>query len=80
MVTLICSNADTGQVRRRAYASFDSAREACDALIDAFYRRRGRGRRPPGRPGGPVWDPGTKGSRHPYRFELTGGGDVRVDH
>jgi hypothetical protein len=72
MVTLICSNANTGQVRRRTYASFDSAREACDLLIESFHRRRQRGRRRPGPPPpGLEWEPGARLSRHPYRFELT---------
>jgi hypothetical protein len=70
MVTMICSNANTGQVRRRTYASFDTAREACDALIDSFYRHRGRGRRPGRPPEGLEWDKGAKGRRHPYVFEV----------
>src|SRR5262249_47521171 len=74
MITLVTSNVDTGAVRRRRFPSADLARRAVDALLETWYQRRqhGRGRR--GRPPeGLVWDPGAKGRRHPFRFELTGG-------
>jgi hypothetical protein len=74
MITLVTSNVHTGAVRRQWYPDADLARQAVDATLEGWYRKRAHGRGRRGRPPeGLEWDPGCRGRKHPFRFELTEG-------